>query len=73
MLVKLHAERKSLEMRLIYVYINIKIVLICATVAVKRYYENLRRTFLEQKEDKVDVAELQAQRRKYRSRRERVR
>ena len=32
--------------------------------AVKRCYENLRRTFLEQKEEKVEVTELQAQKKK---------
>ena len=29
--------------------------------AVKRCYQNLRRTFLEQKEEKVEITELQAQ------------
>lgn len=42
------------------------------TVAVRRCYENLRRTFLEQKIGKEDFVESQAKRRKYRSRRERA-
>lgn len=41
-------------------------------VAVRRCYENLRRTFNEQQSEKKDFAEEQAKRRKYRSRRERV-
>ena len=41
-------------------------------VAVRRCYENLRRTYLEQQSGKEDLVEQQAKRRKYRSRRERV-
>lgn len=41
-------------------------------MAVKRCYENIRRTFLEQQSEKKDFAEKQAKRRKYRSRRQRV-
>ena len=41
-------------------------------VAVKRCYENLRRTLLEQQTGKENFIENQAKRRKYRSRRERV-
>ena len=42
-------------------------------VAVKQCYENLRRTYLEQQENKLEFSESQSQRRKYRSRRSRVR
>ena len=42
-------------------------------VAIKRCYENIRRTFLEQQSGKEDFVEQQSKRRKYRSRRERVR
>ena len=41
-------------------------------VAARRCYENLRRISLEQREDKIEYAEEQAKRRKYRSRKERV-
>ena len=37
-----------------------------------RRYENLRRSSLEQREDKIEYAQEQAKRRKYRSRKERV-
>ena len=45
----------------------------CSSVAVKRCYENTRRTFLESQEEKKEFAENQAKCRKYRSRRQRVR
>ena len=41
-------------------------------VAVKHCYENQRRFYLEQKEEREGHVEYQSQRRKYRSRRERV-
>ena len=41
-------------------------------VAVRRCYENLRRTFLEHQSGKEDFLENQSKQRKYRSRRERV-
>ena len=41
-------------------------------VAIKRCYENLRRSHLEHQDEKAEFAEGQAKRRKYRSRRERV-
>ena len=40
--------------------------------AVKRCYQSLRRAETEQQDDKAEYVELQAKRRKYRSRRERV-
>ena len=42
-------------------------------VAVKRCYENIRRTFNEQQSGKQEFTEQQSKRRKYRSRRQRVR
>ena len=42
------------------------------TVAVKQCYENLRRIYLEQQENRPEFSEHQSQRRKYRSRRDRV-
>ena len=53
------------------VFCTIKFTCIYA-VAVKRCYENNRRTFLEQQSGKEDFVEQQSRRRKYRSRRERV-
>ena len=49
-----------------------KCIFICIIVAVRRCYENVRRTFLEHQSGKEDVIEEQAKRRKYRSRRDRV-
>jgi hypothetical protein len=43
-----------------------------STVAIKRCYENLRRTHLEQQPGKEDFCKEQSLTRKYRSRRERV-
>ena len=54
----------------IYYYI---LYLALIVVAVRRCYENLRRTYLEQQSGKEELVEQQAKRRKYRSRRERVR
>ena len=40
--------------------------------AIKRLYQNVRRTFVEQSEGKEEYVENQSKRRKYRSRRQRV-
>ena len=40
--------------------------------AVKRCYQNIRRTEMEQQDGKEEYVELQSKRRRYRSRRERV-
>ncbi len=51
---------------------NYLYIFIYFEVAVRRYYENLRRSFLEEQSGKRDYVEDQSNRRKYRSRRERV-
>ena len=54
------------------VYAPLLKMIFCSVVAIKRCYENLRRTHLEQQPGKEDFCKEQGLNRKYRSRRERV-